>query len=124
MKTERTRDDYGRGARRLAAVWVALLALLMLSFGSAYLRLGAFNLVVSLVIAAIKIGLIAVFFMHLPRAGAWSRLAAWAAAVLLMVLGTLSTFENVTRTRGEAAWQLPASVPAMLPPPPAAGRSR
>lgn len=119
MKTECPDDDFRRRARRLAVVLLALLVLLMLSLGSAYLSLGAFNLVASLVIAAIKIGLIVVFFMHLPRATPWSRLAAWAAVVLLAVLGALSTFDAVTRTPGQAAWQLPASVPPALPRPPA-----
>lgn len=124
MNAARPVDEFRRRARRLAAVWFALLAFLLLSFGSAYVSLGVFNLVVSLAVAAIKIGLIAVFFMHLPRASAWSRLAAWAAVVLLAVLGTLSTFEGLTRTLGQVAWQAPASIPSMLPRPPTPDRSR
>jgi len=117
MNNAHPADNLRRQGRRLAVVWLALLALLMLSLGSAYLSLGVFNLVASLVIAAIKIGLIVVFFMHLPRATAWSRLAAWTAVVLLAVLGTLSGFEGVTRSHGNAAWQSPASIPPVLPRP-------
>jgi caa(3)-type oxidase subunit IV len=94
---------------RLLAAWLALLVLLLLSLGSAYLSLGAFNLVISLAIAAIKIALIVVVFMKLPGASSWSRVAAWAALVLLAVLGTLSAFEGLTREHCRAAIQPPAS---------------
>lgn len=124
MKAVHPHDDFRRRGRRLAAVWFALMGLLLLSFGSAYMGLGVFNLVASLVIAAIKIGLIVIFFMRLPRATAWSRLAAWAAVVLLAVLGTLSTFDAVTRPGGQAAWQVPASVPPVLARPLATDRGR
>jgi len=115
MKTARPLDGYRRQIRRLAVVWLALLILLMLSFGSAYLPLGAFNLVVSLVIAAVKIGLIVLFFMQLPHASVWSRLAGWAALVLLAVLCTLSTFEGITRLSEQAAWQQPIIISPVVP---------
>lgn len=46
-------------------VFVALLLLAALTTGIAYVNLGSFNTVVALVIAAIKMSLVGLFFMHL-----------------------------------------------------------
>jgi cytochrome c oxidase subunit 4 len=46
-------------------VFVALLLLAALTTGVAYVNLGAFNTVVALAIAAIKMSLVGLFFMHL-----------------------------------------------------------
>ena len=46
-------------------VFVALLLLAALTTGVAYINLGAFNTVVALAIAAIKMSLVGLFFMHL-----------------------------------------------------------
>ena len=50
------------------AVWVVLMALVMLTLGLAYLPLGYLNLPVALSIAAAKTLLIAIFFMELRLA--------------------------------------------------------
>jgi cytochrome c oxidase subunit 4 len=46
-------------------VFVALLILAALTTGIAYINLGEFNTVVALAIAAIKMSLVGLFFMHL-----------------------------------------------------------
>jgi cytochrome c oxidase subunit IV len=46
-------------------VFVALLILAALTTGMAYINLGEFNTVVALAIAAIKMSLVGLFFMHL-----------------------------------------------------------
>jgi caa(3)-type oxidase subunit IV len=56
-----------RPTRAFGITWAALLALLALTFGLAHLKLGAFNAVASLAIAAVKVVLVALFFMHLRR---------------------------------------------------------
>ena len=52
------------------AVWLALLILLGLSVGSAYVQLGAFNTPTNLAIAAVKVALVVVFFMQLDSSSA------------------------------------------------------
>lgn len=46
-------------------IFVALLLLAALTTGVAYINLGAFNTVVAMAIAAIKMSLVGLFFMHL-----------------------------------------------------------
>ncbi len=48
-------------------VWLALVALLAATVGSALLPLGMWNAVVNFGIASIKAALVLVFFMHLPQ---------------------------------------------------------
>ena len=64
-----------REARRLALVWLALLALMLASLGSAYVPLGLGNVVAGLAIAGVKAGLVIACFMRLGRAPAITRLA-------------------------------------------------
>lgn len=52
-------------ARTYVLVWVALLALLLLTLGSAYLKLGWANSAINLAIAVAKALLVMIFFMHL-----------------------------------------------------------
>ena len=48
-------------------IWLALIVLLLATFGSAYLSLGVGNVVLNLAIAIAKAALVAIFFMHLRR---------------------------------------------------------
>lgn len=100
-----------RALQPLAWTWAALLVLLFASLGSAYLPLGAFNLVAGLAIAGVKIGLIARWFMHLHRAPVWSRLAALVAVCALALLAGFTVFEGATRAADPAPWQLPQQLP-------------
>ena len=59
-------------------VWLALLVLLGITVGSAYIPLGVFNGVINYTIAAAKAALVLIFFMHLDRSRALLRLAALA----------------------------------------------
>ena len=93
--------------KTLLAVWSALLALLALTTASAYLPLGIGNSLINLIIAAAKIGLIAVFFMHLHRSDAAIRLAAGAAFLFLFLLAFLSFGDFLTRPLRPASWQAP-----------------
>jgi cytochrome c oxidase subunit 4 len=104
MNTELRRDF-----RRSVAVWGALLVLLLLTFGSAFLRLGPWNGVLNLAIAAIKALLVATFFMHLRNAGALHRLAAAVPLLALALLFGLSHADYATRPMQPAPWQTPAA---------------
>lgn len=100
-----------RTAQTLVWTWCALLALLLASVGSAYLPLGAFNLVASLTIALVKTGLIARWFMRLDQSPTWSRLAALVAVCALALLAGLTVFEGATRPPAPASWQSPQQLP-------------
>lgn len=87
--------------RRNGLVWLALLALLALTFGAAHLPLGAINVVIGLTIAGVKVALVALIFMGLDRSAALMRLAAAAGLLWLAILFML-TFADVLTT-GEPA---------------------
>lgn len=83
--------------RPLGFVWLALLALLAITTGTAFLHLGAWNSILNLLIAAAKVALIGVFFMHLRQADNAMRLALGTALLLLFVLAFLSFNDVFTR---------------------------
>jgi len=91
----------------LVATWGALLALLAVTTASSYLDLGAGNTVLNLVIAAIKVALIAVFFMQLGRSDAAVRIAAVAALFFLLILAFLTFGDILTRPSYPAPWRAP-----------------
>jgi cytochrome c oxidase subunit 4 len=72
--------------RTYALVWVALLALLALTLGSAYLKMGWLNTAVNLGIAAAKALLVMLFFMHLRSGQAVLRIVAGAGFLWLALL--------------------------------------
>ena len=82
----------------LSWTWVALLILLALTCGSAYIELGALNTWINLVIAAMKALLVAAVFMHLGRSSALVRLFAGAGIVWLLILAGLSAADFLTRS--------------------------
>lgn len=86
--------------RRNLLVWAALLALLGLTFGLAYIPLGPFNTVAGLGIAAIKVALVALLFMNLGLSNTLARLAAAAGFLWLVVLFALTLSDTLTRTPG------------------------
>ena len=83
--------------RRNILVWLALLVLLLSTFGAAYLPLGAGNLVVGLAIAMIKAGLVVVFFMGLRQADSLIKLAAAAGIVWLTFMFALTLSDVLAR---------------------------
>jgi cytochrome c oxidase subunit 4 len=77
--------------------WVALLLLLALTTGSAFVPLHAFNLAANLLIALIKALLVVVVFMHIRRGAPMTRVAAAAGVFWLMLLVLLSLVDFVGR---------------------------
>ncbi len=72
--------------RTHVVAWLALLALLALTLGSAYVPLHGFNTAINLGIACAKASIVAIFFMRLRSAGTLVRLAAAIGAVWLALL--------------------------------------
>ena len=75
-------------------IWLALLALLLLTWGLAQINLGPFNIVAMLIIAMFKTVLVIMFFMHVkysPRL-IWVFVAAGFIWLLIMIDLTLSDY--------------------------------
>jgi cytochrome c oxidase subunit IV len=83
--------------RRNLVIWAALLGLLGLTFCAAYLPLGAFNAPVALSIAAVKAGLLGLFFMELSRSDPLLRLAAGAGFLWVALMFMLALSDYLTR---------------------------
>jgi cytochrome c oxidase subunit 4 len=75
----------------------ALLALLALTWGFAYIDLGSFNLIVALAIAFTKAIVIALFFMHIKGSNRLLHLAAVAGLMWLAILIALTLSDYFTR---------------------------
>jgi cytochrome c oxidase subunit 4 len=83
--------------RTYLLTWVALLAALALTCGSAYVHLGSFNLVLNLLFAGIKAVLVMLLFMHLRRSSRLIRMVAVAGFFWLSLLAVLSTADFITQ---------------------------
>ncbi len=106
-------DDrrFARTARALGLAWVALLLLMLASLGSAYLRLGPWNMVSGVVIASIKAAIVAWLFMRLRDAGPLIRLVAVAGLGVWLILAGLSGVDYETRSSTPSAVQRPRQLP-------------
>lgn len=102
-----------REYKRFFWVWVGLMVLLALTFGSAYLPMGIWNSVTNLVIAIIKAALVALFFMQLRGARGAIRICAVIALFTLALLFAISTSDYATRVIHRAPWQTPVRVAAI-----------
>ena len=84
--------------RPYALTWIALLALLALTTGSAFLPLGPLNLALNLVIALAKALLVALVFMQLARDTPVVRAAAAAGWFTLILLAGLALLDFTARS--------------------------
>ena len=110
--------------RSLAIAWVALLALMLSSLGSAYLRLGVGNVVAGLAIAVVKSAIVVWLFMRLRTAPATVRIVAATGLATLLILLALSGVDYATRASEPAAFQAPQQVPAFAGGKPDRARSK
>lgn len=88
----------GRPPRSLVLTWLALLALVGITLGLAYVPLGTVNIVVALGIAVVKAALVVTVFMKLFRSPVLTRVAAAAGLFWLAILFSLSATDYLTRT--------------------------
>jgi cytochrome c oxidase subunit 4 len=95
-------------------VWVALLALLLLTWGVAEFDLGPFNSIVAIGISVIKMMLVLWFFMHLRNEPALTLVFAAAGLVWFLIMVDLTLSDYLTR--GEVRGRNP--VPLLLQPKP------
>jgi len=106
----------GRREYRLCAgVWIALMVLLAVTCASAYLALGVWNSVANMVIAAMKVLLVALFFMHLKSGSAAVRIYAVTALFALALLFGLTLTDYEVRDVHHAPYQQPQQEPSHAP---------
>jgi cytochrome c oxidase subunit 4 len=103
-----------RRTRPLVLTWLALLALLALSAGSAWIPLGWINTGIGLAVATVKALLVALVFMRLRAGHPLLRLTALAGLATLALLFTLSGADYATRSAAPAPWQQPSTVAPRL----------
>lgn len=82
---------------RTFGTYLALMVLLVITYGAAHLDLGLWNTPVSLFIATVKAGLVVVFFMHLGRERGVSKVAAVVGVVWLAILVALVLSDELSR---------------------------
>lgn len=82
---------------RLVGVWLAVIALLGLSLGCAYLPMGGYNSIVCVTIGFIQALLVWTFFMRLRWSGLLVRVIAAIGLLWLLLLLGLSLTDYLTR---------------------------
>ena len=100
--------------RPLVLTWLALLVLLAISAGTAWLRLGWINTAIGLAVATLKAVLVGLVFMRLRVTHPLLRLTALAGLTTLALLFILSCADYATRSAVQAPWQHPSTVAPRL----------
>jgi cytochrome c oxidase subunit 4 len=77
---------------------IALAILLVLSLATAVIDFGGYALPVALAVAAIKVTVVATYFMHLRWSTPLTRLFAGAGLFWLVIILALTLFESASRT--------------------------
>ena len=82
-------------------VYVALLVLLLATVGAAYVHMGPFNIIVTLLIAGVKAWLVVMFFMHLNHGALLTRLILIGSFIWLAILivGVLMDYFSASPSR-------------------------
>lgn len=91
-------DDHSHGTRQYLAVWGALMALTVLTVWSAGKDLGGFlNITVAMIIASVKAGIVALYFMHLKFEDKLTWIYAIYPLFLLLLLIGFTLMETFSR---------------------------
>ena len=89
--------EHTTSVKTYTLVFVALLALTFLTTFVASIDMGPLNVVVALVIAVVKMLLVALFFMHLRHSAILTRLVVGGGLLWLAILLVLSMADFVSR---------------------------
>ncbi len=89
-RAQREGEGHIVGYGTFVAVWVALLILLAITIAVAKVHLTSFSVLINLLIASVKAGLVVTFFMHLKYEGRFLK------GLLLLALGTLTAIIALT----------------------------
>jgi cytochrome c oxidase subunit 4 len=110
MEHQERHVDRDQSMRPLVLTWAALMALLVLSAGSALLRLGWINTAIGLGVALVKAVLVAVVFMRLRRAHSLLHITSLIGVAAMVLLFLLSSADYFTRPQLPADYQQPTVV--------------
>ncbi len=91
-------NEHVDSVKTYATVWIVLLALTGLTTGVAFIDLGPFSVVAALAIAALKMTLVALIFMHVRHSTKLTRLVVTGGLVWLGILILLSLSDFLTRS--------------------------
>ncbi|WP_437774163.1 cytochrome C oxidase subunit IV family protein [Sorangium sp. So ce1097] len=105
-------------SRTYVIVWLALMALTLVSYLLSLAHLGPADVVAALLIATVKTVLVLLFFMHLIEQRFANALPVLVAALLLGLLLTLMITDVTARGTTSVAPLPPASPPRAAPAPP------
>lgn len=83
--------------RRNGLIWAALLLLLLLSLGLAYVPMGLFTPTAGIVIAFVKAGLVILLFMELASSKPLIRLTALSGVIFLVAMFALTMADVLAR---------------------------
>lgn len=101
-----SRDDKPqvKPMRLFVGVWVALMVLLLVTIGSAFLDLGAFNVVVNLAVSVLSAWLLMTYFMHETPARRLTIMASALGFIWLAILVSLSLTDFLARVPVPPPW--------------------
>jgi cytochrome c oxidase subunit 4 len=82
------------GVKTLYTIYGALLVLMLLTFGAAFVDLGLLNFAVAITIATVKMVLIILYFMHVRYSGKLVWVFSFAAFfwLVIFIVGTLNDY--------------------------------
>jgi len=90
-------SEHVDSVKTYTAVWLILLILTGVTTGVAYIDLGAFSVVIALLIAAVKMLRVALFFMHMRHSTKLTQLAAAGAFLWLFIMMAFTLADVWTR---------------------------
>ena len=99
---------------RCLRTWLALMLLLALTAGSAWIYLGGWNSALNLLIAAVKAALVVWIYMELGQRDGLLRIVAAAGLAMLLLLLGLSGADYAARALRRAPWQTPPATSVSL----------
>lgn len=121
MHHQAKHHDHGHGGQTghvsslttLFSVFAALIVLTIVTVGATKFDLGEWNLILAIIVATIKAGLVAMFFMHLAYDSGFNRIFFFG-SFLFVALFLFFTLLDTGEYQGQVDWServLPASAP-------------
>ena len=92
-----------RPVRHFVYAWIALLALLAITAGSAFIPMGLANGLVNYAVAFAKTAIVMILFMHALASGGFVRILAITGLAWLVVMGSLGLTDYATRGPANAS---------------------
>lgn len=95
--TEHHNQHHGLSTKVCIKVWLALMILTAITVGVAEVDLGLFHVLVAMLVATIKAGIVILWFMHIKYEGAFIRLMVFIAFFILSIFLSFTFFDVAYR---------------------------